>query len=161
RPSDGRAGGPSALIGELACRNRRIDELMASGRYCYETHFTGHSAQYAHLGGERLLMFAAFGDLGLIGHPEVNTAAKQPIDRFGAGSHGVPLIAGGTSLQRDLEARLADFVSAEDALIFSSGFVTNTATIQTLVGPGDLVVGDEYNHASIVDGCQASGATFR
>jgi glycine C-acetyltransferase len=59
-----------------------------------------------------------------------------------------------------LEGKLADFMSTEDAIVYSSGYVTNLATISTLVGPGDCVIGDQWNHASIMDGCRMSGAEF-
>jgi glycine C-acetyltransferase len=61
-------------------------------------------------------------------------------------------------VHKTLEARLARFMNAEDAIVFSSGYVTNLATVSTLVGRGDCIVGDQWNHASIVDGCRLSGA---
>jgi glycine C-acetyltransferase len=69
-------------------------------------------------------------------------------------------LAGTTTVHRKLEARLAAFMHAEDAVVFSSGYVANLATISTLVGRGECVIGDQWNHASIVDGCRMSGAEF-
>ena len=63
-------------------------------------------------------------------------------------------------MHRELERRLAKFLQTEDAVVFSSGYVTNVATISALVARGDYVIGDQWNHASIVDGCRMSGATY-
>lgn len=63
-------------------------------------------------------------------------------------------------LHRRLERRLAKLFQADDSIVYSSGFVTNFATVAALVGPGDVVIGDEWNHVSIVDGCRFSGAEF-
>ena len=57
-----------------------------------------------------------------------------------------------------MESKLANFMQTEDAIVYSSGYVTNLSTISTLVGPGDFVIGDQWNHASIMDGCRLSGA---
>jgi glycine C-acetyltransferase len=63
-------------------------------------------------------------------------------------------------MHRELESQLASWMNTEDAIVYSSGYVANLATISALVGPGDYVVGDKLNHASIVDGCRMSGADF-
>jgi glycine C-acetyltransferase len=111
-----------------------------------------------------MLMFSSYSYLGLVGHPEVNEAAKAAIDAYGTGSHGARLIAGTTEAHRRFEHEIAGFVGAEAAVVFNTGYVTNLATVAALVGEGDCVLGDEYNHASIADGCRFSGAeavTFR
>ena len=105
-------------------------------------------------------MLASYEYLGLLGHDELNRAASEAIDQYGTGHHGSRLLTGTTSIHRELEARLADWMEADDAIVFSSGYVANLATISALVGPGDYVVGDKLNHASIVDGCRMSGAEF-
>ena len=149
------------FVQRLVERNQRIDGLKAAGQYPYGTEFTAHNGARSQVDGRPMLMMASFGYLGLIGHPEVNEAAKAAIDRYGAGSHGARLIAGTTDQHRELERQLAAFLGAEDVVTFNNGYVTNLATVQAVVGPGDVVIGDEYNHASIVDGCVISGATFR
>ncbi|MCY2993427.1 MAG: aminotransferase class I/II-fold pyridoxal phosphate-dependent enzyme [Planctomycetota bacterium] len=96
----------------------------------------------------------------MIGHPEVDAAAKAAVDRFGTGAHGARLVSGTTSLHHQLEQALSEFLQAEEAVLYNSGYVTNVATIAALVGPEDCVIGDELNHASISDGCRFSGAKF-
>ncbi len=103
--------------------------------------------------GKRKLMFATYSYLGLIQHPYIQQAAKDAIDRYGTGTHGVRLLGGTLDLHFELEQTIARFHGRDDAIVFSSGYVTNLATISTLVGKGDWVLSDKWNHASIVDGC--------
>lgn len=110
--------------------------------------------------GHEMSMFASYSYLGLIGHPRITEAAIQAAERFGTGTHGVRTLAGTLDIHRDLEATIADFKRADDAITFSSGYVTNLSTISSLVGRHDFVFGDKLNHASIVDGCLLSGAQF-
>lgn len=108
--------------------------------------------------GREMDMFASYSYLGLIGHPRINEAAKRAIDKFGTGTHGVRTLAGSLSVHVELEETIAEFKNTEAAIVFSSGYVTNLTVISTLVGRGDYVISDKWNHASIVDGCLLSGA---
>ena len=110
--------------------------------------------------GREMGMYASYSYLGLVGHPRINQAAKDAIDRFGTGTHGVRTLAGSLILHRELEEKIAEFKGAEDAITYSSGYVTNLTVISTMVGRGDYVISDKLNHASIVDGCLMSGARF-
>lgn len=110
--------------------------------------------------GREMLLFASYSYLGLIGHPKIDAAAKAAIDGYGTGTHGVRILAGSLALHRELEEKIASFTGAEDSIVFSSGYVTNLATVSTLVGRGDVVISDKLNHASIVDGCILSRAHF-
>jgi 7-keto-8-aminopelargonate synthetase-like enzyme len=74
--------------------------------------------------------------------------------------HSARLIAGTTTLHRQLERRLADFLHAEEAVVFNTGYITNLATIHALVGKDDCVIADEFSHTSLMDGCRFSGAQF-
>ena len=103
-------------------------------------------------------MFASYSYLGLIGHPKINAAAEAALAEFGTGTHGVRLLAGTLKLHNELEATIADFKHTEDAVTYSSGYVTNQAAISTMVGRHDVVICDKLDHASIVDGCLLSGA---
>ncbi len=111
--------------------------------------------------GREMGMYASYSYLGLIGHPRINAAAKAAVDKFGTGTHGVRSLAGTLTIHRELEETIADFKHAEDAVTFTSGYVTNLTVITTLLGRGDYVLCDKLNHASIVDGCMMSGAEFR
>jgi len=95
-----------------------------------------------------------------VGHPRINKAAKDAIDRYGTGTHGVRTLAGSLDLHTELEETIAEFKKAEEAVTFSSGYATNLTVISTLLGRGDYVISDKLNHASIVDGCLMSGAKF-
>lgn len=106
------------------------------------------------------LMLGGYSYLGLNRRPEIREAVIEALDRFGSGSAGSRWLAGHTDLHRELEERLAVASGTEDALSFASGFVANASVIPALVGRRDEVFGDRSNHASLVDGCQASGAKF-
>ena len=106
-----------------------------------------------------MIMLGSYSYLGLIGHPKINEAAKAAIEKYGTGTHGVRLLAGSLVLHNELEARIAEFKKTDDAITFSSGYVTNLATISNILRKGDTVISDKLNHASIVDGCLLSMAT--
>jgi glycine C-acetyltransferase len=123
------------------------DELLPNGR----VHVIGH--------GE-MIMLGGYSYLGLIGHPKINAEAEAAIDKYGTGTYGVRLLAGTLKIHNELEERIAKFKQAEAAITMSSGYVTNLATISTLLRKGDTVICDKLNHASIVDGCLLSMAKF-
>ncbi len=134
----------AAQAGDLYFYNQPVEELCGGVRVKVK--------------GREMLMFASYSYLGLIGHPKINAAAKAAIDRYGTGTHGVRLLAGTLTLHRELEETIAKFKGTEDAVTFSSGYVTNLTAISTMVGRHDVVISDKLNHASIVDGCLLSGA---
>ena len=111
--------------------------------------------------GREMVMLASYSYLGLIGHPRIDAAATAAIDEYGTGAGGVRLLTGTSDLHERLEARIASFAKREDACVYSSGYVTNIAIITGLTGPGDLVLMDKLDHASIVDGCLLSGAKWK
>ena len=107
-----------------------------------------------------MLMLSSYEYLGLLGHPHLQETAIAALEQYGTGHHGARLLVGTTTVHKRLEAKLAHFMDAQDAIVFSSGYVANLATISALVGPGDCIIGDQLNHASIMDGCRMSGADF-
>ena len=112
------------------------------------------------VGGREMGMYASYSYLGLIGHPRINQAAKEAVDKYGTGTHGVRSLAGSLPVHQELEETIAKFKGTESAITYSSGYVTNLTVVSTLVGRGDYVISDKLNHASIVDGCLMSGAKF-
>ncbi|MDX1437559.1 MAG: aminotransferase class I/II-fold pyridoxal phosphate-dependent enzyme [Anaerolineales bacterium] len=110
--------------------------------------------------GREMGMFASYSYLGLIGHPRINKAARDAVDRYGTGTHGVRSLAGSLEIHTELEETIAEFKHAEAAVTYSSGYATNLSVISTMVGRNDYVLSDKLNHASIVDGCLLSGARF-
>ncbi|MBX5449087.1 MAG: 8-amino-7-oxononanoate synthase [Thermogemmatispora sp.] len=109
--------------------------------------------------GRRLLNLSSNNYLGLATHPALKAAARQASERYGCGAGSSRLIAGSSDLHAELERRLARFKRSESALLFNSGYVANVGVITALVGPGDLILSDALNHASIIDGCRLSRAT--
>lgn len=108
--------------------------------------------------GERKLMFGSNNYLGLADDPRVARAAREAVDRYGTGCTGSRLMNGTLELHLELEAELASWMQREAALVFTAGYLANLATLSTLCGPEDLIVGDAKNHASIEDGARLSGA---
>ncbi|MEG8278951.1 aminotransferase class I/II-fold pyridoxal phosphate-dependent enzyme [Streptomyces sp. AHA2] len=142
-------------IDALSADDRRI---VAQGEYFYEPVIEEASGSRIKFDGRWYLNFASYSYLGLIGHPYIDDQALRAVEQHGTGAHGVRLLAGTLHLHRELELALARFLGAEDAIVFSSGYMANVATVGALVGPGDTVIGDVYNHASILDGYRLSGA---
>ncbi len=113
-------------------------------------------------GTERdVIMLGSNSYLGLTTHPQVIEACKKAVDEYGYGMGAVPLYAGTTPLHRELEERIAAFYGTEDAIIFPCGYSGNIGVIAALCGPGDTVINDTANHASIFDGCALSGADIK
>lgn len=107
-----------------------------------------------------LLLLGGYSYLGLNCHPAISQAACRAIKKYGTGTHGVRMLAGTLDLHLQLEAKVAAFKGTEAAATFSSGFFANVSAIACLIGRHDTVICDKLNHASIVDGCQLSGAKF-
>lgn len=150
--------GISGRIEEFAARKQG---LQGAERYFYlqpTVGRTNHTVQMKD--GREMVQLASYSYLGLIGHPRIEQSAHEAIERYGTGAGGVRLLTGTTDLHEALEARIAAFTKREDACVYSSGYVTNVAIITGLTGPGDLVLMDKLDHASIVDGCLLSGAKW-
>lgn len=105
------------------------------------------------------LMFGSNNYLGLADDRRVIEAAQRALDRYGTGCTGSRLMNGTLELHLELEQRLASWMRREAALVLTAGYLANLAAIATLCGPGDVVVGDARNHASIEDGARLSGAS--
>ncbi|MFN7917422.1 MAG: glycine C-acetyltransferase [Vicinamibacterales bacterium] len=99
--------------------------------------------------------------LGLTTHPRLREAAITAIERYGVGSGSVRTIAGTMSIHMELEERLASFKKTEAAVVFQSGFTANAGTVSSVLTKDDVVISDELNHASIIDGCRLSRATIK
>ena len=146
----------------MAPLHARLDLARAAGAYYFETPIVALDGPHVTTAdGERKMMFATYSYLGLLGHPRISAAAEQAVRTYGTGTHGVRLNGGTLDLHKRLESRIAQYLQREAAITFSSGFMTNVAVITSLIRPGDWVISDQWNHASIVDGCRASGGVFR
>jgi 8-amino-7-oxononanoate synthase len=105
--------------------------------------------------------FASNDYLGLATDPRVSAAARSALTHRGFGGASARLIAGNDRLHDELELEIARFKRAEAALLFSSGYLANTGCIPALAGKGDVILSDELNHASLVDGCRLSRAEVK
>lgn len=147
------------LSARIAAWMERVQAAQAADLYHFNQPVsTLSSPTRVQVGGRELLLFASYSYLGLLGHPRIAAAARQAVEAYGTGTHGVRPLAGTLDLHLALEADLAAFTGRAAALTFSSGYAANLAALSTLVGRHDLVFSDKLNHASIVDGCQLSGA---
>ena len=99
--------------------------------------------------------------LGLTTHPRLRARALDATTRFGVGSGSVRTIAGTMAIHVELERRLAAFKKTEAAVVFQSGFTANAGTVASVLGRDDVIVSDELNHASIIDGARLSRATVK
>jgi 8-amino-7-oxononanoate synthase len=108
--------------------------------------------------GRKLLLLCSNDYLGLASHPALSTAASAAMEQHGLGSGSSRLVSGTSRLHRELEQRIARFKGTEAALAFNSGYAANTGIIPAIAGPGDVVLSDSLNHASIIDGCRLSKA---
>lgn len=111
--------------------------------------------------GRRLLSFCSNDYLNLTQHPAIKQAAKDAIDRYGAGAGASRLITGSHPLYAELERKLARLKGTEAACVFGSGYLANTGIIPALVGKGDLIIVDELTHSCIRTGASLSGAEVR
>ena len=118
----------------------------------------GPSSPWCVVDGKKVLMFCSNNYLGLSNHPKLKAAALEAIKTHGVGSGSVRPIAGNMDLHVELERRLAKFKGAEASLVYQTGFAANSGLIPQLAGKGDLVVSDELNHGSIIDGVRLSQA---
>jgi len=118
----------------------------------------GPSTPWCKVDGKKVLMFCSNNYLGLSNHPRLKEAALKAIKTHGVGSGSVRPIAGNMDLHIDLEKRLAKFKRAEASLVYQTGFAANAGLIPQLTGKEDLIISDELNHGSIIDGVRLTHA---
>jgi glycine C-acetyltransferase len=141
--------------------DRVLDGIRQEGAY-RAPHVLG-DAQKARtiFDGRSVVNLSSNNYLGLTTHPRLRDRAREALERFGVGSGSVRTIAGTLDLHVELERRLAEFKNTEAALVFQSGFTANSGTVAVVLGRDDVVVSDELNHASIIDGSRLSRATIK
>jgi glycine C-acetyltransferase len=99
--------------------------------------------------------------LGLTTHPRLRQKALEAVEQYGVGSGSVRTIAGTMAIHLELERRLAEFKKVEAVVVFQSGFTANAGTVSAILTKDDVVISDELNHASIIDGCRLSRAAIK
>jgi glycine C-acetyltransferase len=111
--------------------------------------------------GKEVVNMSSNNYLGLANHPKVREAAWRAIEEWGVGAGAVRWIGGTMAVHRELEERLARFKRTEAVLVFTSGFTANSGCIPAVVTGDDVVISDELNHASIIDGVRLSSAAYK
>jgi 8-amino-7-oxononanoate synthase len=119
------------------------------------------AAPVVHMEGAERIMLGSNNYLGLTGDPRVMQGARDALERYGTGLTGSRLMNGTIDLHVELERELAEWMGTEQAIVFTTGHQANVGTLGTLLGPGDTVVADSGDHASILDGCLLSRAKLR
>ncbi|OAS23493.1 glycine C-acetyltransferase [Paenibacillus oryzisoli] len=139
---------------------RELEQLKKEGRYRPITVWETGSDTWMNIGGRRVLQMSSNNYLGLTNHPDLKKAAIEAIEQYGVGSGSVRTITGTLHIHDQLEQELAAFKETEAALVFQSGFTTNQG-VMTILGADDVVISDELNHASIIDGIRLTKAQRR
>jgi glycine C-acetyltransferase len=135
-----------------------LDQLRAQGLFRPLRVLGSPQDTEAVVDGKRVLNLSSNNYLGLTTHPRLEQAMIEATQKWGAGSGAVRTIAGTMTVHEELERRLAEFKHTDASLVFQSGFTANLGVLQSLVKEGDVIISDELNHASIIDGIRLSKA---
>jgi len=138
-----------------------LGELRKKGLYQKLRVLEGEQLPVATFDGRRVINLSSNNYLGLTTHPKLKEAASRATEQYGAGSGAVRTIAGTMSVHMALEEKIASFKHVEACVVFQSGFAANAGTVAAVLGKEDIIVSDELNHASIIDGCRLSRAAIR
>lgn len=141
-------------------RYLRADTIRAADLYAYCPEFESAQEPVIKHQGRDVIMLGTNSYLGLATHPAVKDAACRAIEKYGTGCSGSPMLNGTLDLHNELAKKLAEFIGKENALVFSTGYQTNVGTVSALVSRDDILIMDERNHASLVDGAILSRATL-
>ena len=146
---------------QLAHLTAVLDELRAKGTYFHLRVLDDQQAPVCHYDGKEVINLASNNYLGLANHPKLVQAAIEATRNFGVGSGAVRTIAGTMRLHMELEEKIARFKNVEACVVFQSGFAANAGTVSAILGKEDVILSDELNHASIIDGARLSRATIK
>jgi 8-amino-7-oxononanoate synthase len=149
---------------EKARSHDRLEQLEAAKQHDLLPYFrllTSQAGPVVEMEGRETIMLGSNNYLGLTGDERVKQAARDALETYGTGVTGSRLLNGTTPLHVELERELAEWMGDEDAIVFTTGYQSNLGTIGTLLEPGDTVIVDSGDHASILDGCRLSGAKLR
>jgi glycine C-acetyltransferase/8-amino-7-oxononanoate synthase len=141
--------------------SNELKKIKESGLYRELNILEGAQGPHVKIKGRTYISFCSNNYLGLANHPEVVKAVEDAVGKYGWGAGASRLVSGNTELHQALEDEISKFKRKEAAIVFPTGYMANIGTICSLVSSGDLVICDKLNHASIIDGCRLSGATFR
>lgn len=151
----------TARLDPLRYLGEELDSLKEQGLYRTLRVLSGEQKARAEFDGRQVVNLSSNNYLGLTTHPRLRERAMQALERYGVGSGAVRTIAGTMEIHMELERRLAEFKKTEAVVVFQSGFTANAGTVAALLNKEDVIVSDELNHASIIDGCRLSRATIK
>jgi 8-amino-7-oxononanoate synthase len=156
---------PTAIdLFDKARRHERLEQLRAAREHDLMPYFRvleGPAGPVVEMEGRERIMLGSNNYLGLTGDLRVKQAARDALERYGTGLTGSRFLNGTLSLHLELERELADWMGEEEALVFTTGYLANTGAIGTLLEPGDTVICDTGDHASILDAVSMSRARIR
>ncbi len=139
----------------------QIQELKDNNLYKVPRILESAAGGRVQMDGKEVINFSSNNYLGLANHPKVKQAALESIEKWGVGAGAVRWIGGTMEIHDELEERLASFKNVEAVLVFTSGFTANSGCIPAVLSNADVVISDELNHASIIDGVRLSPASYR
>ncbi|NLV88869.1 MAG: glycine C-acetyltransferase [Tissierellia bacterium] len=145
-------------VHELNFLKEKIEDLKKQGVYRKLPVLETPNEAEVLLNGKKVINLSSNNYLGFANHPRLKKAAIEAVEKYGAGSGAVRTIIGNLSLHEELEEILAKFKREEAAFVYQSGFNCNAGTIQAVTEEGDIIISDELNHASIIDGARLSKA---
>jgi glycine C-acetyltransferase len=141
--------------------DQQLDSLRQQGLFRSFRILEGPQDVHAQIDGKQVINLSSNNYLGLTTHPKLRAAAISAIEELGVGSGAVRTIIGTMAIHEELEHRLAAFKRTEATLVLQSGFTANAAVLGPILADGDLVISDELNHASIIDGLRLTKAARR
>ena len=146
---------------QLSYLHEQLEDLEAKGLHYRLRVLEGEQKPIANFDGKEVINLSSNNYLGLTTHRALRRAALEAIRRWGVGAGAVRSIAGTMKIHMELEEQIARFKQTESCVVFQSGFTANAGTVAAILGKDDLIISDELNHASIIDGCRLSKATIR
>jgi glycine C-acetyltransferase len=138
-----------------------LEDLKAKHLHFHLRILDGEQKPISTVDGKEVINLSSNNYLGLATHPKLRRAAIDATRKLGAGSGAVRTIIGTMKIHMDLEEQIARFKGTEASVVFQSGFTANAGTVSAILGKEDLIISDELNHASIIDGCRLSRATIK
>jgi glycine C-acetyltransferase len=152
---------PSIRQDPLAFLSNELDSLKQQGLYRKLRVLEGKPEAHTTFDHKSVVNLSSNNYLGLTTHPTLIKAAEDAVAKFGVGSGAVRTISGTMAMHMELERRLATFKHVEAVVVFQSGFAANAGTVAAVLGKDDVIISDELNHASIIDGARLSKATIK
>jgi glycine C-acetyltransferase len=155
-PAVGAQGRP-----QLQYLHDALEDLKAKHQYFRLKILDGEQKPISVFDAKEVINLSSNNYLGLTTHPKLRRAAIDAIQKYGVGSGAVRQIAGTMKIHMELEEQIARFKKVEACVVFQSGFAANAGTVSAILGKDDLIISDELNHASIIDGCRLSKGTIK